>query len=71
VIRHPPRNRPGEAGDVVRMPVAIRTSPRMAEVAWFSAACGDDYEFLGVPDRRLRSSYEHCRAIVERADALG
>jgi alkanesulfonate monooxygenase len=52
-------------------PPAIRTPDRKAEVAWFSALCGDDYEFLGVPDGRLRSSYEHCGDIVRRADAHG
>jgi len=41
------------------------------EVAWFSALCADDYEFLGVPDGRLRSSWEHCRDIVLAADELG
>ena len=41
------------------------------EVAWFSALCDDDYEFLGVPDPALRSSWDHCRAIVERAEAAG
>ena len=41
------------------------------EVAWFSALCGDDYEFLGVPDGALRSSWEHCRQIVQNADRLG
>jgi alkanesulfonate monooxygenase len=51
--------------------VAIRTPARAVEVAWFSALCGDDYEFLGVPDGRLRSSYEHCGAIVRQSDALG
>jgi alkanesulfonate monooxygenase len=40
-------------------------------VAWFAALCSDDYEFLGVPDGALRSSYEHCGEIVRRADALG
>src|SRR5688500_11830751 len=50
---------------------AIRTTARAVEVAWFSALCGDDYEFLGVPDGALRSSYEHCGSIVRRADALG
>jgi alkanesulfonate monooxygenase len=50
---------------------AIRTPARAAEVAWFSALCSDDYEFLGVPDGRLRSSYQHCREIVQKADALG
>lgn len=49
----------------------IRTPARQVEVAWFSALCSDDYEFLGVPDGRLRSSYEHCGDIVRRADALG
>jgi alkanesulfonate monooxygenase len=51
--------------------IAIRTETRAAEVAWFSALCADDYEFLGVPDGRLRSSYEHCGAIVKRADKHG
>ena len=50
---------------------AIRTPERNVEVAWFSALCSDDYEFLGVPDGRLRSSFEHCGDIVRRADALG
>jgi len=51
--------------------ITIRTPERACEVAWFSALCGDDYEFLGVPDGRLRSSYAHCRDIVRSADALG
>ncbi len=41
------------------------------EVSWFSALCDDDYEFLGVPDAKLRSSYEHCRGIAMAADELG
>jgi alkanesulfonate monooxygenase len=41
------------------------------EVAWFSALCDDDYEFLGVPDPSLRSSFEHCGDIVRRAEANG
>jgi len=41
------------------------------EVSWFSALCDDDYEFLGVPDPKLRSSWEHCRDIVVRADERG
>ena len=41
------------------------------EVSWFSALCDDDYEFLGVPDPLLKSSWEHCRDIVMQADALG
>lgn len=49
----------------------IRTSERRCEVAWFSALCGDDYEFLGVPDGALRSNYEHCGDIVRKADAHG
>ncbi|MFZ4767515.1 MAG: LLM class flavin-dependent oxidoreductase [Roseimicrobium sp.] len=51
--------------------IHIRSEKRAAEVAWFSALCADDYEFLGVPDGRLRSSYEHCAEIVQRADAQG
>ncbi len=51
--------------------LSIRTPGRQCEVAWFSALCSDDYEFLGVPDGALRSSYEHCGDIVRKADALG
>ena len=41
------------------------------EIAWFSALCDDDYEFLGVPDPQLKSSWEHCRNIVMRAEEGG
>jgi alkanesulfonate monooxygenase len=41
------------------------------EVAWFSALCDDDYEFLGVSDPLLRSSFAHCGDIVRRAEANG
>ena len=41
------------------------------EIAWFSALCDDDYEFLGVPDPYLQSSWEHCRNIVLRAEEGG
>ena len=52
-------------------PIEIRSLERKVEVAWFSALCGDDYEYLGVPDGQLRSSYEHCGEIVRTADKLG
>ncbi len=42
-----------------------------SEIAWFSALCDDDYEFLGVPDESLRSSWEHCSDIVLGAEAAG
>lgn len=41
------------------------------EIAWFGALCDDDYEFLGVPDPDLASSWGHCRNIVQTADRLG
>ena len=50
---------------------AIRTDDRSCEVAWFAALCGDDYEFLGVPDGSLRSNFLHCGEITRRADAAG
>jgi alkanesulfonate monooxygenase len=42
-----------------------------AEVSWFSALCSDDYQFLGVPDGALRSSWAHCRDIVLEAERQG
>jgi alkanesulfonate monooxygenase len=41
------------------------------EVSWFAALCDDDYEFLGVPDERLQSSWEHCRDIALAAEQAG
>ena len=41
------------------------------EVSWFAALCDDDYEFLGVPNPELRSSYDHCRDITLTADRNG
>ncbi len=43
----------------------------MIEVSWFSALCDDDYEFLGVPNFDLASSWEHCRDITLTADRNG
>jgi alkanesulfonate monooxygenase len=42
-----------------------------SEVSWFSALCDDDYEFLGVADPALRSSWEHCRDIALTAESAG
>ena len=42
-----------------------------AEVSWFSALCSDDYEYLGVPNGALRSSWEHCRDILLEAEKQG
>ena len=47
------------------------TTPVRPEIAWFSALCDDDYEYLGVPDPSLRSSWTHCRDIVTTAEANG
>ena len=44
---------------------------QQCEISWFSALCDDDYEFLGVPDPQLQSSWEHCRSIVMRAEEGG
>ena len=41
------------------------------EIAWFSALCDDDYEFLGVPDPTLASTWEHCADIVTTAERNG
>ncbi|MEJ6395077.1 LLM class flavin-dependent oxidoreductase [Gymnodinialimonas sp. 2305UL16-5] len=42
-----------------------------AEVSWFAALCSDDYEYLGVPDGRLRSSWAHCSGLVKEAEKQG
>ena len=50
-------------------PAAAGTEP--VEVSWFAALCDDDYEYLGVRDAALVSSWAHCADIVRRADAAG
>lgn len=55
------------------MTVVPVTSPDLdaAEVSWFAALCSDDYQFLGVPEGHLRSSWEHCSTIVKTAEEQG
>ncbi len=55
------------------MTIVPITSPDLdaAEVSWFSALCSDDYQFLGVPDGDLRSSFAHCRDILLEAEKQG
>jgi alkanesulfonate monooxygenase len=55
------------------MTVVPITSPDLdaCEVSWFAALCSDDYEYLGVPEGRLRSSFTHCAGIVREAERLG
>ena len=42
-----------------------------SEVSFFSALCSDDYQYLGVPDANLKSSWTHCSDIVKRSEANG
>ena len=47
------------------------TELNAVEVSWFSALCSDDFQYLGVPDGALRSSWAHCSNIVKKAEAQG
>ncbi len=47
------------------------TAQGIPEISWFSGLCDDDYEFLGVPQPELASSWEHCRDIVQTAERNG
>ena len=42
-----------------------------AEVSWFAPLCSDDYEYLGVPDDTLKSTFQHTSNILQTADDLG
>jgi len=42
-----------------------------AEISWFAPLCSDDYEYLGVPDDTLKSTYQHTSNILLTADELG
>ncbi len=41
------------------------------EISWFGALCDDDFEFLGVREPRLQSSFAHCRDIALAAETGG
>lgn len=51
--------------------IIVRSEEPKVEMAWFCDLCNGDYEYLGVPESSLRSSFEHCSDIVRAADALG
>ncbi|WP_377504733.1 LLM class flavin-dependent oxidoreductase [Octadecabacter sp. R77987] len=55
------------------MTVVPITSPDLdgAEVSWFSALCGDDYRYMGVPEGALAPTWEHCRDIVLESEKQG
>jgi len=42
-----------------------------AEVSWFAPLCSDDYEYLGVPDKDYKSSWNNTSRVLQRADELG
>lgn len=42
-----------------------------AEVSWFAPICSDDYEFLGVPEKRLKANFDNTSEILLTADKLG
>jgi len=41
------------------------------EISWFSALCSDDYQFLGLPQDDLKSSWDHCSNILLEAEKQG
>ena len=50
------------------MPSVMSDRP---ELAWFCPLCDDDYEYLGVPDPALRSTFPQCRDVLLRAESNG
>lgn len=55
------------------MNVVPVTSPDLdkAEISWFSALCSDDYQYLGIPQDNLKSSWDHCSTILLEAEKQG
>ena len=55
------------------MSIVPITSPDLdaAEVSFFAALCSDDYQYLGVPDKTLKSSWAHCSEIVKCSEHHG
>jgi alkanesulfonate monooxygenase len=51
--------------------IRIKAEFEEVEIAWFDDLCNGDYRYLTVPDGELRSSFEHCKDILVKADELG
>lgn len=47
------------------------TSSEVIEMSWFAPLCSDDFEFLGVPDSKLKSSWSHVSKIALEAERQG
>jgi len=46
-------------------------SNEVVEMSWFAPICSDDFEFLGVPDSSLKSSWQHTSKIALQAQKQG
>jgi alkanesulfonate monooxygenase len=46
-------------------------STDIIEMSWFAPICSDDFEYLGVPDSRLKSSWSHVSKIAFEAERQG
>ena len=46
-------------------------SSQLIEMSWFAPICSDDFEFLGYPESRLKSSWAHTSKIGLEAEAQG
>jgi len=46
-------------------------SPEILEMSWFAPLCSDDFQFLGVPDAKLKSSWAHTSKIALEAERQG
>jgi alkanesulfonate monooxygenase len=46
-------------------------STEIVEMSWFAPLCSDDFEFLGVPDSKLKSSWAHTSKIALEAERQG
>ncbi|MBM3441600.1 MAG: LLM class flavin-dependent oxidoreductase [Bacteroidetes bacterium] len=51
--------------------IDVRTPDRFCEVAWFDDLCGGDTCFLGEVDPDRRSSFSHCKDILQHVEAMG
>ena len=55
---------------IVSPPVRTQSAD-VVEVSWFAPLCSDDFEYLGIPDARYKSSYQNTASIARAADTLG
>jgi alkanesulfonate monooxygenase len=69
-MKHPADGLPS-SGTLSAGIIPRTSSSEIVEMSWFAPICSDDFEYLGVPESRLKSSWTHVSKIALEAERQG